>query len=423
MTDQKIDEQLRRLSRAVAETSPEPPDLASDSPRPSGVRPVRASSWGFTAALAFGTATLLAIAWWGPGTDEPEAPAGDAADSRWDWVVEHSEATANENLRIADPSATPIPAFDYAALGAEQVLVVAGPAVPTLGVRDATSLAPFVYVGTVADTAAGGYVFHSTGAPLRATLEDGTVIPVTCLVISVIPETNCYPDTEPAAADGLISAVGGLASSAPQDDLTVSMWLPRETAVAVLNLDNGRSFVQRPVAGVAIFVIRDLDGAGIESAEALSTSGQVIGREDFVAQWQSLLADAELSERCQEAGHVVVTYQARLGGEVLFENAWMVESTDSSLEAWYFISATVSGGPLDGEIATWQFPGFGGTVDPVNTPRLSIPANEVAASLDIGTDAALLSNMHPETYGFTSWSEIEGFELSQRCIRLSAEVP
>jgi hypothetical protein len=301
--------------------------------------------------------------------------------------------------------------------------VVAGPAVPTLGVRDATSLAPFVYVGTVADTAAGGYVFHSTGAPLRATLEDGTVIPVTCLVISVIPETNCYPDTEPAAADGLISAVGGLASSAPQDDLTVSMWLPRETAVAVLNLDNGRSFVQRPVAGVAIFVIRDLDGAGIESAEALSTSGQVIGREDFVAQWQSLLADAELSERCQEAGHVVVTYQARLGGEVLFENAWMVESTDSSLEAWYFISATVSGGPLDGEIATWQFPGFGGTVDPVNTPRLSIPANEVAASLDIGTDAALLSNMHPETYGFTSWSEIEGFELSQRCIRLSAEVP
>jgi hypothetical protein len=52
MTDQKIDEQLRRLSRAVAETSPEPPELASDSPRPRGVRPVRASSWGFTAALA-----------------------------------------------------------------------------------------------------------------------------------------------------------------------------------------------------------------------------------------------------------------------------------------------------------------------------------------------------------------------------------
>ena len=71
MTDQKIDEQLRRLSRAVAETSPEPPDLASDSPRPRGVRPVRASSWGFTAALAFGAATLLAIAWWGPGSVEP----------------------------------------------------------------------------------------------------------------------------------------------------------------------------------------------------------------------------------------------------------------------------------------------------------------------------------------------------------------
>ncbi|HAX82298.1 MAG TPA: hypothetical protein DCY40_07020 [Actinobacteria bacterium] len=427
MTDQKIDEQLRRLSRAVAETSPEPPELAADSPRTRAVRPVRATSWSFAAALGFGAVTLLAIAWWGPGSDEPEAPVGDAADSRWDWILEHSEATDDETLRIAEPSATPAPApaFDYAALGTEQILVISDPAVPTLGVADTTLLAPFVYVGTVADTAAGGYLFHSDGGngPIRSTLEDGTLVPVTCLTISVKPVTHCYPDIEPTANDGLISAVSGVSSSAPQGDVTVSMWLPRETAVAVLNLDDGRSFVQRPVAGVAIFVISDLDSAAVESAEARSASGEVIVHEGFLEQWASLLAEAELSERCQAADHVVATYQPRLGDDVRLENAWMVESTDPSLEAWYFISATVVGGPLDGQIATWEFPAFGGTVDPVNTPHLSIPANEVAAAFDIGTDPVLLDNVHPEAYGFTSWSEVEGFELSQRCVGLSAEVP
>jgi hypothetical protein len=293
MTDQKIDEQLRRLSRAVAETSPEPPELAGDSPRTRAVRPVRASSWSFAAALGFGAVTLLAIAWWGPGSVEPEAPVGDAADSRWDWILEHSEATDDETLRIADPSATPAPAFDYAALGTEQVLMISSPAIPTL---DVISLAPFVYVGTVADTAAGAYVFHSHGERLNAELEDGTVVTVACLTISVIPDINCYLDTEPAAADGLISAVSGLSSTVPQGDVTVSMWLPRETSVAVLNLDDGRSFVQRPVAGVALFVISDLGGAAIASADARSASGEVIVHEDFPApatyqsRWEWILA-------------------------------------------------------------------------------------------------------------------------------------
>jgi hypothetical protein len=66
------------------------------------------------------------------------------------------------------------------------------------------------------------------------------------------------------------------------------MWLPRETAVAVLNLDDGRSFVQRPVAGVALFVISDLGSAAVESAEARSASGEVIVHEDFLEQWESL---------------------------------------------------------------------------------------------------------------------------------------
>jgi hypothetical protein len=124
-----------------------------------------------------------------------------------------------------------------------------------------------------------------------------------------------------------------------------------------------------------------------------------------------------LAERCRQADSVVATYQLRIEEPIRLENPWMVESRDQSLEAWYFVSAMVSGGDFDGRIATWQLPGFGPTagVDPINTPNLSMAANSVAENLDIGSTLTL----DPTEYGVDMWAELEGFHESQRCLDLA----
>jgi hypothetical protein len=124
----------------------------------------------------------------------------------------------------------------------------------------------------------------------------------------------------------------------------------------------------------------------------------------------------ELADRCRRADSVVATYQLRVEEPIELENPWMVESREASLEAWYFISAMVRGGEFDGQIATWQLPGFGPTagIDPVNTLNVSVPANSVAELLDIGSTLGL----DPTDYGVSAWAELEGFDLSQRCLDL-----
>lgn len=127
---------------------------------------------------------------------------------------------------------------------------------------------------------------------------------------------------------------------------------------------------------------------------------------------------SELADRCVPAAEVVATYEPKTEPLVHLTNAWMVESRDSNLESWFFISAMVEGGGFDGQIATWQFPGFDGEVDPVNTPSLSIAAEEVSAAIYGGTQP-LLDDLEPETYGVKEWSDIEGFDISRQCLDLA----
>jgi hypothetical protein len=124
---------------------------------------------------------------------------------------------------------------------------------------------------------------------------------------------------------------------------------------------------------------------------------------------------SEVSDRCQAADEVVATYELWTEPAVDLENAWMVESTDQTLESWYFVSAIVRGGEFDGQVATWQIPGFNGEIDPVNTPSLSIAAEVVSSSIYRGTQP-LLEELDPEDYGVSDWSELEGFDASRECL-------
>lgn len=96
----------------------------------------------------------------------------------------------------------------------------------------------------------------------------------------------------------------------------------------------------------------------------------------------------------------------------------MVESEDPLLEGWYFVSAVVRGGDLNGRIATWQLPAFGptATIDPVNTPNLSMPVNPVAVGLETGS----ILTLDPADYGVRDWADLDGFDMSQLCVKLDS---
>jgi hypothetical protein len=120
---------------------------------------------------------------------------------------------------------------------------------------------------------------------------------------------------------------------------------------------------------------------------------------------------------CQPADHVVATYQARLEETgVTLSGGWMAPSLGNNLESWFFVSALVTGGPTDGEIATWALPGFGPSagVDSENTPNLSFPANEVSQGFNFGD-----RRFTPEQYGVDDWLDLDGAVASQRCVSLS----
>lgn len=118
---------------------------------------------------------------------------------------------------------------------------------------------------------------------------------------------------------------------------------------------------------------------------------------------------------CRAANHVVATYQSRLEGTgVTLSNGWMAPSPNTNLESWWFVSALVSGGSSDGQVATWALPGFGGGVDAVNTPNLSFPANEVSQSFDFGD-----RRFTPDDYGVADWLDLDGAIASQQCVTIS----
>ena len=118
---------------------------------------------------------------------------------------------------------------------------------------------------------------------------------------------------------------------------------------------------------------------------------------------------------CQPADHVIATYQERLARTgVALTAAWMAPALNPSLESWYFVSALVSGGPTDGQTATWVLPSYVAPADPINTPNLSIPANEVSQGFDFGFQRAT-----PEDYGVDDWFDLDGAAASQRCVSLS----
>jgi hypothetical protein len=114
---------------------------------------------------------------------------------------------------------------------------------------------------------------------------------------------------------------------------------------------------------------------------------------------------------CEDATDVIAAFPDHLYEGVVLESPWMVLSRDAGLESWYFVSARMIGGPHDRAIATWALPAFPGEADENNTPGLSIPINEPAASLGFG-----MRTLDPRDHGVDDWFQLDGALASQWCV-------
>ncbi|MBK5268322.1 MAG: hypothetical protein JJE47_12895 [Acidimicrobiia bacterium] len=110
---------------------------------------------------------------------------------------------------------------------------------------------------------------------------------------------------------------------------------------------------------------------------------------------------------CEDANHVAVTLASRLPPEVTLQSAQLLKSRDANLLAFSFLSALVSGGPGNGEVATWALPGYSPTADD-DAPDRMVAINEPAQWLNIDT--------MDDVFEIDDWMRVDGAIGSQLCI-------
>jgi hypothetical protein len=202
-----------------------------------------------------------------------DLPIAGSEQTRWDWIVANS-TQFSEDLLLADPDGMPQPRFDYSGLGVEQRLLPVAPAlvsIPDFIVPEA--IPPVVHVGQIGRVEDGGPfdVFL-----VRSTHGTDEVVVCTPFLGPGGGGSGCHYDSEPS--DGIVA---GFTEGAGSVLARVDFWVPRDTAVLAVHMEDGQTFVQRPVVGVGAMLL-DLDDSWIDYAEALDADGLVLLRDDFV---------------------------------------------------------------------------------------------------------------------------------------------
>lgn len=122
---------------------------------------------------------------------------------------------------------------------------------------------------------------------------------------------------------------------------------------------------------------------------------------------------------CQSADPTIAAFQQRLDSmpgqdHPVLSHGWMTPASDPGLEEWHFVSALITGGPSDGQIATWVLPPWIAPDDPLNTPGIAFFLNETAQNLGFGD-----SRFNPQAYGGETWTDFAGALESQRCVEMT----
>jgi hypothetical protein len=180
---------------------------------------------------------------------------------RWEWAVSLGELS-EEGYQVAT-SIGPAPEIHIARLGEEHPLLL--PSEPEIGPLPADEFAayisPVMYVGTIAAT--GTRVFLARGEP--------HVVAEACIHLAVGAgvgyESECWL-YDP-------SQLGQWSGDGPP-----GAWLavlpPPDTSLVTVELADGRTLVQRPIAGVAAFQLEQQGPLSANRIRAFDAGGRVL---------------------------------------------------------------------------------------------------------------------------------------------------
>lgn len=180
---------------------------------------------------------------------------------RWEWAVSLGELS-EEGYQVAT-SIGPAPEIDIARLGEEHPLLL--PSEPEIGLLPADEFAayisPVMYVGTIAAT--GTKVFLARGKP--------HVAAEACIHLAfgagVGYEGECWPYD---------SAQLGQWSGDGPPGAWLAVLPPPDTSLVAVELADGRTLVQRPIAGVAAFQLEEQGPLPANRIRAFDARGRVL---------------------------------------------------------------------------------------------------------------------------------------------------
>jgi hypothetical protein len=288
MNDQQLDEQITRAVRALAETSPEPLPLTVAAPQRRSPRPVLVFAGAFAAvALIVGLVAVLprigrVLTPFG-STEPANTAVPTTIEEYWTWLTDGGPALEDNPDVVLVRRPPPGTRFDPREYGEPQrILPVSSGANRAWEIANGVfSDEPLQSSPSVALIGALAGRDPEVAAVRNEGLADETAL---CVVFSDDGRKGsfCGPLDLDALNGTRLSSLAQTPGdrSSPEPSFLFLAPLPWDTALVVINLDDGRRYVQQPRAGMALFRIPG-PTALIGTASALDADANVIVKERF----------------------------------------------------------------------------------------------------------------------------------------------
>lgn len=288
MIDHKIDEQLQRFSSAVAHASPDPLLLSEPSSGQRYTRPAFAIASAFAVVMLTVGLGALAVTWTRSLDNTQESGTNNELLDRdieayWEWLT--ADAVALEPGVVGVTQTGPTPSFDPSTLGEVQRLVSYAESPQGLYTPDYEPLfiPPVAHIGTIE----GATTQVQTQVQLYRTLDPFSGEKLLCLQNrdGGGGATACASDDDLVTGDGFMwltetDLARDTSTSGSISRVAMAM-LPRATSVVVVELSDGRTFVQRPIGSAAAFEFENLGDSFAVTVEALDENGDVLTSNTF----------------------------------------------------------------------------------------------------------------------------------------------
>lgn len=293
MNDRMIDQQLQRFSSAVAHVSPDLLPVATPPTRQRFNRPVVAFVSAFAVVMltvGLGALVVSSAGWFDNSNDLAIGADGFKGGTEgqweyWEWMI--ADAVELRPGVVGVTQRGPAPRFDLSTMGDVQRLLSHAefPDEPFAPFSGRSPVPPIAYIGALRGTGTQVLLYWSaafSGDDMTSGSSGGEI----ALCIEDRDSSGeggvaCFGESDSTSEEILLSMSTDESGALDSKGQAVASLLPRGTSVVALRLADGRSFVQRPIGGVAVFEVSYTGTSFAGSVDALDENGDILAQVSF----------------------------------------------------------------------------------------------------------------------------------------------